>query len=78
MIGRRNKSYKNTEARKSSVALEKCQCFVCPAFRSAGVVVAEKSERERGSEDARASGVDSTRDRKEDSKEGNDIGRTVC
>lgn len=26
----------------------KCQCFVCPAFRSAGVVVAKKPERERG------------------------------
>lgn len=41
-------------------------------------MVAEKPERERGSEAVRASGVDSTRDRKEDSKEGNDIGRTVC
>lgn len=64
--------------KKEQRSSRKCQCFVCPAFRSAGVVVAEKPERERGSEAVRASGVDSTRDRKEDSKEGNDIGRTVC
>lgn len=34
--------------KKEQGSSRKCQCFVCPAFRSTGVVMAKKPERERG------------------------------
>lgn len=51
MIGRRSNSSGGEQehrGKKEQCSSRKCQCFVCPAFKSAGVVVAKKPERERG------------------------------
>lgn len=48
MIGKKEQFMQEHRGKKEQCSSRKCQCFVCPACRSAGVVVAKKPERERG------------------------------